>query len=322
MTKWLLLSILIIFPLVGFAQNGADLGGSPDPLAPLDHAEDAPAAPVHKPTETLKKTAKSKSSEGKVAVDGAAVYAQPDFDSEVIDYLNYGAKVTVAKKTFTGQGGLGLFYKVRTPSGKIGFMTDTDTSLPKAAPAQIPEKAISKKKKKRLDEEAEEERDGIYLTRYVGGAFALVDYSEKFSGRTLHQSTPFFGIRLSGPDVLIPPPLDINFLIAPGPPQYLAKFGHGASNGFLVLGDFMILLPLAELQKSLVYYGIGLMWTYSNYAVAVGNQTYNSTDLRIGADVDLGYAYKYKKYALRADLKYYIEKTMYLSEIISFQTEY
>ena len=57
--------------------------------------------------------AKIKARRAVVSIDGAAVYAKPDFDSEVITYLSVQEPVIASVKTFSGRGGLGLFFAVK-----------------------------------------------------------------------------------------------------------------------------------------------------------------------------------------------------------------
>lgn len=277
---------------------------------------------------------------GKIAVDGAAIYASPDFDSEVIDYLNQGTVVPMTAKQFSGPSGLGLFHKVKTPGGKIGYVTDTDVQsmAPPGGKEAKPEHDASRKDesdRRRKDEEERRRTDEvddeaqkaktkpIYLTRWMGASLGMVDYTEKFSGSHLSEEDPFLGARLTGPGLFYKGmfPLDINIAFYPKPPTYLQKFGTGSATGFLAIGDFTFILPFTETKHSLWTYGIGLMWTFSDYKVSVAGQGYDSEDLRIGLDLDVGYGYRFGKNLVRADLKYYIEKSQYLSEIITYQRE-
>jgi hypothetical protein len=278
----------------------------------------------------------------KVAVDGAAVYARPDFDSEVIDYLNLNTSVAASHKLFTEKVGLGAFHKIKTPSNKYGFIADSDVIVPKGAKIEQPagakgaannaagktppntRKHPPSKKHKSFEDEDPEIDPGIFFSKYIGGSIAFVDYTEKFQGQKLDSNIPFVGFRMTGAGALLGgPPIDFNIAISPTPPKYLSQFGSGSSSGFILLGDLLLMLPLVDEKTYLVNYGLGFMWTYSDYSVQVGKQGYSSQDFRVGIEFELGYAYRFnKKYLLRADLKYYIEQSMYLSEMVSFQVAY
>lgn len=270
---------------------------------------------------------------GSVGNDGATLYSNPDFDSPVIEELSPGAKLPVSTKQFLGAGGMGLFHKVKSPSGKLGFVLDTDVVLPKGTKLERPKGAadLSKARPKRKGKDApvhvdfpdDKQHQSIYLTRYIGGSLTMVDYTEKFPGTKLHAQTPFLGLRMTGPDTLFKgPPLDFNLQVSPMAPSYLKNLSGHAGSGFLLMSDLMLNLPLYDRPHSLLYYGLGILLNFSDYKVQVGSGTYNSQDLRLGVDFDFGYAYRFSHFVIRADLKAYIEKTFYLSELLTFQTEY
>ena len=273
---------------------------------------------------------------GKVGGEPATVYSSPDFDSETIDELKPGTKIPISTKQFQGNGGMGLFHKIKTPSGKLGYVPDTDVVLPKGTKLDSPKepKGLSKDKPARREKQQtpvhveqqqpeEKQRKSIYLTRYAGGTLALVDYTEKFPGAKLHAQTPFIGLRLTGPGALFKgPPIDFNLQLSPMAPSYLNKLSGHKGSGFLLMTDLMLNLPLYDTPHTLLYYGLGILLNFSDYKVQVGNGTYNSQDLRLGMDFDVGYAYRFSHFVVRADLKAYIEKTFYLSEMLTFQTEY
>jgi hypothetical protein len=54
------------------------------------------------------------------------IYAQPNFSSRKIERVGKGTVVIVRTEKQVGAGGMGVFYKIKTPSGKIGYVTDSD----------------------------------------------------------------------------------------------------------------------------------------------------------------------------------------------------
>lgn len=257
-----------------------------------------------------------------VAVDGAAVYSQPNFDAPVVEYLSYGTKVVASKKSFQGFGGLGLFYKVRTPSGHLGYLTDTNLV------AGLRKLQKQREKSSGTSTTAQpapppDHGEPFFFRRYMGGTLGPIGYSEKFSGHKLTAHPLFVGFRLTGPGVLFDgPPLDFDFLISPSAPKYLHTFGQGNSTGFLLLGDLNFFLPFKQGRRFLIDYGLGLMWTYSRYKVKVDNQFYDSQELRVGGDLAIGASYRISRYAIRLDAKYFFERTSYWGEFLTLQTEY
>lgn len=263
-----------------------------------------------------------------VVTDGAAVYQAPDFDSTVLDYLRFQASIMASKRAYEGVGGLGLFHKVQY-KGRTGFVTDTDIRVAKLVrdreqendartrPANNPSKAWEKEEEENLG------KAPLYFTRFLGGAVSMVKFAEKFSGRRLEDDMLMYGLRMTGPGTLFDgPPLDFNFWFSLQKPGYYNNFASGEPTGFLFFGDVSAQLPLLDVRNTLITYGLGLMWVYTRYQVPVRNLTFDSQEFRLGLDAGLGVGQRFGKYMLRADAKYYYEKTQYLGFILSFQTEY
>jgi hypothetical protein len=278
---------------------------------------------------------------GVTIVDGAAVYQSASFDSTVLEYIGENKQVIISKKAVRGAGGLGLFYRLKANGGKTYYITDTDVKLEKGGapvkesgakppsranldePAREKKKPSRPKKRAHIDPETGEELTP-YFTRYVGGALGMVNYSEKFSGHILNSNMPIYGFRMTGPGTLIDgPPIDFNFLFSITAPDYYSTFTKTKPTGFMLISDVMPMFPFYEWKNTYVYYGVGLMWTYTSYKVKIKNSIFDSQELRIGAEFGAGWGYRMlDKYMLRLDAKYYYEKTRYLGYFLTFQTEY
>lgn len=261
--------------------------------------------------------------------DGAAVYQAPDFDSAVQEYLRYQTPVMASKKAYVGVGGLGLFHKVQF-KGRSGFVADTDIRVTKKGDKDKDkdeaESASAQKSGSKAWEKEEEENLGkppLYFIRYLGAAVSGINFTEKFSGKKLSDNMLMYGLRMSGPGTLFDgPPLDFNFLFSVQKPGYYKEFTSSEPNGFMLFGDCMVQLPIYDGGNSLVTYGLGVMWTYTKYTVPVRGVSFDSQELRLGLDAGFGYGYRIGKRMIRADAKYYHEKTQYFGATISFQQEY
>ncbi len=273
-----------------------------------------------------KARAKSRYQKAIAGLDGASVYKAADFDSPVIEYLKPGTKITATIARARGVGGLGLFYKVKTHTGKIGYVTDIEI-VPEFQSGGA-KKRVAEKKKNPVFEEATEQqanpdREPVYYTRYIGGGAGLLNFTEKFQGQKFSSSVTMFAFKMSGPGTLFDgPPLDFNFSFSPSAPSYYEKFGRGPASGFFMFSDLVLNLPLMEFKKGIVFYGLGLMATYTRFKPTVSDTTFDSQELRIGAAASLGYSHRFGKYAVRWDSKYYYEATAYLGHWLSFQVEY
>lgn len=258
-----------------------------------------------------------------VVTDGAAVYAKPDFDSTVLGFLPYEAQAVASTKALSGRGGMGLFHRVRYKSMQ-GYIPDTDIRIAEKVMIPAKEKSPSKAFEKIEPEKENDSVAPIYLTRYLGGAFSMVNFTERYSGKNLSANMPMYGLRMTGPGTLFDgPPLDFNLWFSMSKPSYFSRFSSGEATGFLLFGDVMAMLPLLDTSKFILNYGLGLMWTYTRYKIPVKELTIDSQELRVGIDLAFGGGYRIgKKNLIRADVKYYIEKTSYLGYMASWQVVY
>lgn len=277
-----------------------------------------------------------------VYTDGAAVYSAPNFDAPVQDYLSYETKVVVSKNAKVGEGGLGLFHVIKYGSGKQGYITDTDIRIVRKSGAKKNDEAdeeddedptkkpVSMSKAWEKEEQEAMGNAPMYFRRYLGGTLAMVNFTEKFSGRKLSDQMMLYGLHMSGPGTLFDgPPLDFNFWFSLSQPDYLKQFSAGTPTGFMLFGDVGFQLPFYDGKSTLVTYGPGLMALYTNYKIPVKSpsagkaRTFDSQEMRIGVDVSVAVSQKItKKLLVRGDLKYFYEKAGYLGYGLSIQGEY
>ena len=250
-----------------------------------------------------------------IVTDGAAVYGKPDFDSPVQDYLGFQTAVVVSKRPYAGSGGMGLFHKIRY-SNKIGYIPDTDIKVSKkdASDEKRNENPRKKNPSKAFDDEDRKRgpgKDPIYMTRYLGGALARVNYTEKFQGHKLSDEMIMYGLRMTGPGTLFDgPPLDFNFWFTVQKPNFYSAFTNLSPSGFMLFGDVQAMFPLIDIDNSIINFGMGVMWLYTHYNVPVraiaSNRVVNfdSQELRLGFDVSAGAGHRFERYLLRGDIKY------------------
>ena len=248
---------------------------------------------------------------GVVISHEAAVYSKPDFDSEVVGGLQENQKVPMSTRRFQSGDQFGSFFRVRLPNGKTGYVADNDIQ-----PAKL---------KKKMDDEMETNQDGesLYFKKMVGGSLAQVNYSEMFQDKASRAQTTVFGFRLTGPDVIgDSPPIDFNVMVGIKPPGYYDTMSGGKASGFFLLGDIGLIFPLVDWTKSMLNFGVGLMWTYTNFKVPIANKSYDSSEFRMGIDLSFGGAYRINDLVIRGDIKYFIEKTQYTGLMLSLQKIY
>lgn len=279
---------------------------------------------------TSQSWAKIKARRAVVAIDGAAVYAKPDFDSEVLTYLKLGEAVVASVKTFQGQGGFGLFFAIRNPAGVKGFVADTDLVAAKTSRPLSPllknQGPVDIKKGESPEKKADpfQQEEPLYFSRFLGPVIGRKGYSLKYNGATYSSNLIFFGIRGTGPGTLFDgPPLDFNLALSIDSPDFYQDFAQNKPNGFHVFSDVLLQLPLWEKSDQLIYYAFGAMMSYTKYRVQLNNQFNDTKEFRLGAEVGAGYAHRImKKYLLRADYKYHFEKFQNTSIWLSAMTYY
>ena len=163
-----------------------------------------------------------------VFTDGGSVYSKPDFDAAVTDYLAFKTPLSVSRNAIPGEGGLGLFYRVKY-GDKVGYMADTDIRMSQKGSSSSSDRRDARKGKKKQDSKAwdddEDERakskKSMYLRRYVGLALADMNYTEKFGGKNYSSQMMMYGLRATGPGILWDgPPIDINIWFTLAAPSY------------------------------------------------------------------------------------------------------
>ena len=267
-----------------------------------------------------------------VVTDGALVYASPSEDASILAQLPVGKQIRVSKGTTPG---IQKFHKVQV--GKtFGFIDDIDISMGAAPAPPHPgkheagtekmtdkEKAAREKAKKKAAYRKEHTKpvEPMYFTRFVGLAIGAQEFKEGILGVNSSQTIPVYGLKITGPDVLLKGPImDINLLLHYGAPSYYNNLSVIQPNGFIIFADAMFVLPFVQRQNSMVYISAGPLLVYSKFGVVNNNQTMDLQALELGVDAALGVGFRLGKIAIKFEGKYYLEKQQYKSLLASLQT--
>jgi len=244
-----------------------------------------------------------------VITDGALILIEPDPDSTPIAQLPEGKKIRVSKSTTSGEN---RFRKTRVGK-RIGFIADIDVRVgeaPISAKDKLKDKLKDTPKKKKSDRKAAAKRrmsdpgTPIYFSRFVGVIVGGSEFKEEISGVDASASMPFYGLKITGPDVLIDGPIiDFNLLLHYGAPAYYESLSSIKPTGFVLLSDAAFLLPVWAGQNGMVYLGAGPMIMLSQFTVFNGGRKQDLTEINLGLDVDLGVAYRIDQVALRLEGK-------------------
>ncbi len=270
------------------------------------------------PAFAKKKRRSKKSQVAIVQVDGAAVYKVPNFDSPIIAYLNKGKKIRASKKKYPGIGGLGSFYKVRLKKKKYGYVTDVDlfpsnkknTDQNGGGNIFVPTGG---------DDHSGQAMGGsgraIFLKRYIGLSYNLVNYKEEIAKTEYTESIGFFGLKVSGPGALfVDLPLELNILGFFGSPTYYTDLFNEAS-GFIIIADVLYTLPLIAKENYMLYVGVGPSIRYSSQqveATKLSNSTSTPFDIQfanLGGALAAGFAFQLgESFAIKAEGKYMMDE--------------
>ncbi|MGZ5280091.1 MAG: SH3 domain-containing protein [Pseudobdellovibrionaceae bacterium] len=264
----------------------------------------------------------------------AHVFEKPDFDSKVIATLEEGKVFDVSQQLISG-----AFYKIRLRPGVLGYVSDADirplwkTKGGDKIAAQADEKSREKKidKKsiaKNLEKKKTDKRKRPFqYTQFVGLQYASIEYQEDTMGSRRREPLGFFGVKLSGPDLIVEGifPTEVNFLFHSGAPTYYEKLTGHSADGWIFLMDFLWESYFPQGKNALTFIGFGPMLRYSKFNVSVTDattlktQAYSLEDIGVGGVFNAGIAVKMDQVSLRGEAQYYWEKQPYWGVGLSLQ---
>ena len=256
---------------------------------------------------------------GVIVNDGAQVYDKPNFDAKVIGRLHEGRKVRVSKGE---TGSYTKFHKIKVGK-RFGYISSMDVAVAGGrAPASNRSKGVTggsvdvshskKHHKPKLP---------VFFSKFFGLSVGIAQYRESISGVDAQTNLLIYGIKFTGPDVLITGPvIDFNFDIHYGAPSYYNSLSTIQPSGFLIMTDALFMLPFLQRQDFSGLFGVGPLITYSSFRVFNGGQSQELSELNIGASFMTGFVYRMGDVAVRAEAKYYVEKRSYPGALLSLQT--
>ena len=276
--------------------------------------------------------------------NAAMVFMDPDFDADVIAYLEQGQRIAVSKKSF------GAFRKVRLDDNRIGYIstaevrfTDGRTRGPASDEMEFEnrsgkgkhskkrrpsseddsEEHSSSKRKKKKNPYFQEPTKEISDSRYVGAFASYQQVTGDYAGARRTGGQGFFGLRLTSPNILSFSPYlsDVNLGVAFGPPTFYS-IGADSSSGYAIWVDAAMLWPLTEQREFVWYIGGGPMLGYQSYKVIARREITNYDNFKFGLDLLTGVGVRVQKVLIRLDVKYWIESTSYPAVTLGVQHQF
>lgn len=266
-----------------------------------------------------------------VVTDGALVLEKPDQDSNPISQLAENTKIRVSSRPVDGVDG--SKYRKMIVGKRFGYIAEIDirtSDIPTSgtnSTSESTEEGVEKArggKKNRSKKEAarraaakkrmSEKRETMFFSRFVGLLIGSGEYKEGIDGVDASTNMLFYGLKITGPDVIISGPVvDFNLALHYGAPTYYEALSQTKPTGFVLLTDLLFLAPFAHGQDSMLYFGAGPMLAFSKYAVVNSGRAMDLTQINLGLSLEIAGAVRLDKVALRLEAKYFIEKQSYKS---------
>lgn len=268
-----------------------------------------------------------------VTTDGALVLDRPDTDASPISQLKENAKVRVSKRSIDGPDG-SKFRRIKV-GNRIGYIAEIDLQIGESGAGKSVGVGEGERegrgKKKLASKEAKRKtaakrrmstnRESMMFSRFVGFLIGSSEYKEGIDGVNSSTNLVVYGMKITGPDVIISGPvIDFNLALHYGAPSYYEALSQTKPTGFLLLTDMLFLAPFAHGQDSMLYFGAGPMIAFSKYAVVNSGRAMDLTQINLGLSLELAGAVRFDKVALRLEAKYFIEKQSYKAIQASVQT--
>jgi hypothetical protein len=261
-----------------------------------------------------------------VVTEGAIVYDKPDFDAEQLYHLSSGEKIEVSQRAF------GPFHRLRTQSGKIGFIADNDYLIGKPAKKSntnngkltpLPETSgklsdpepvqASSQKAEKKSEKAK--KLPFTRTRYRGASLSYMGYREQTMGGQPLSSSVFYGFKMYGPNLVVDGDMvtEVNIDVLPSAPVFYQEGTGNSATGWIFHTDLLFDSVFPQGKDVMTFFGFGPMFKYDHYNVSLGTKktAYDIEDMIFGAVFELGVGLRIGSAALRAEFKYDWEKTQY-----------
>lgn len=281
---------------------------------------------------------------GEIIGEEAQIYEAANFDAALMDIAPQGQKYEMSTKLFNE-----AFYRVRLPDGRIGYIADTDikplfkvknqlkkdVNKKSNASSQNLNKKNQNKTEKKIGKKSDEKdepkkKKPFQYTRYVGLELSQIQFQEETMSDHRRDSLLFYGMKISGPDVVIAGDLqtDVNLLFHMGAPSYYQSVTKHSADGWVMIANFLFQNYFPQGPNALFYLGFGPMLKYSKFELSMTDKSngkvtdYSATDISLGAVFNAGVGMRMGRVALRVEGQYYWEKQMYPGIALSTQMEF
>lgn len=152
----------------------------------------------------------------------------------------------------------------------------------------------------------------------MGLNISSVGYSENINGQEPLSNVMMFGLKFTGPQLLLPSPMDINLAMSLSPPAYYETFGVGGVKpaGYLIYADALMQFPFLSSSNTMLYIGLGPFVSYLSAKVTAASGIQNTTTTRFGAEGMIGLGWRSGKLIVKVEGKYFYEGVPFMGATI------
>ena len=295
-------------------------------------ASPAPGAPQAKQTGVW----------GLVKDQGATVYSAPNFDGTQLANLPPKTRVVMSRMSYGNQGP--QFYKVKFQKNGhavLGYISDgeigpekagtllarkaekAEVATPPTVPGKKPDPKMAKASPKKHKRKRKKEQEPMLFSHYVGLIAGMTDFKENISGVKAEENLVVYGIKITGPDLLLKGPImDIDVILHSGAPSYYTALSGIKPTGFIIWTDALLLYPFLNRQNAMIYFEAGPLLVLSDFKVLNNGKVMDLFALNAGLSTGLGGAVRVGSVALRLEAKYMFENKSYLALLGTVQSEF
>lgn len=258
----------------------------------------------------------------KVIGSEVEIYAEGNFDSEVVDYVREGETYQISDKTY------GPFYRIKLKNGRIGYIVDYQLDVEgkgRIVPKDL-DQVLLEEEQRRLKnrppapppENPEEPSEEDFFGRDYGGfTVQLINYHEDTMGGVQIADLLALGYKAVVP---LSSGLSWSVIGSYGAPKYYAEKTGGSARGVKLWADLGFSNPMVSFQSSDLRIGASVFSHVSLLTVETPARSYDLHDITAGLALEGGWLWKFnqRKNALDLAVKYYFDKTSYAGFGLSY----
>ena len=249
----------------------------------------------------------------KIVGDAVEVYAEADFDSEVIDEVYKNQTYIISNKLY------GPFYRIKLKSGKVGYIVDYELNIEgkgQLKPRDLDELEMKDAmgvldRQPEHDPQQEAEENEFFGKGYQGVVLQMMNYHEDTMGSTQVDDLLLIGYKSTA---------TTTWSVAGTwqvPKYYTQRPGYSASGGKL-WADVGFSHSFAQFPGGELKFGAGVFSHLSLVKLTAPTRNYDLQDVTAGVNAEVSFLKKIKSVNLDFSIKYYIDKARYASLGLGF----